>query len=647
VTEEIRFDIVSVSHSKGLSDAAKDIKALKGETDKLGDSFDDASVDALDFGEQVEATRTQAAKLRTEMGRVPVMPGLRDTTSDAKALNAEIARTESRVKELGVALARTDDRSLFKDLRSERSALAQLLKVRKEMGGGGEDGGRSASAVSSAGAGVASKGGAGLLSMLPRAATRPEVLAGAAALAVPIGAMISGAVVGAVGIGGIAGGIAAASRDGGVRMEAARLAETISGHFFGSGGAMVEPLKRTMQTLGADFKALDLAGLFSKGAPAVEILGRGVGSLAKNLMPGLNAVMDRSVPIAQALADGFSDVGDAFSDALTNMAGSEGTIDGLRDGLGLLADATRTTGEGLTWLSDAYHDLSTGDVFAEIWREATGTDVPAHMRAIGDAAQGAKSAVGALTAGMDAQGRSILTTLDAWKGYVNQLLAVDNATLQFKLGMYDLRDALRESRGKIDDSSEASLRAQQAFLTQVGAAERLRQEIVDQTGDVDRANRTYQEMINKLYAAAQQAGVTKAQLDRLIGDYNITITTRTRVIGGTEGGTRGAKYLSSYGSEFGRAAGGPVQAGHAYLVGEEGPEPFIPSTNGYILPNSSLGGRTAGGVSAGAAMGSAGGWQTARPLRLSGSGLGQLVFDWLREEISARGGTIAVLGMRS
>lgn len=37
-----------------------------------------------------------------------------------------------------------------------------------------------------------------------------------------------------------------------------------------------------------------------------------------------------------------------------------------------------------------------------------------------------------------------------------------------------------------------------------------------------------------------------------------------------------------------RADGGPVEAGHMYLVGEEGPEPFIAPRDGFILPNSSL-----------------------------------------------------------
>ena len=40
----------------------------------------------------------------------------------------------------------------------------------------------------------------------------------------------------------------------------------------------------------------------------------------------------------------------------------------------------------------------------------------------------------------------------------------------------------------------------------------------------------------------------------------------------------------------GRAMGGPVSAGSPYLVGEKGPELFIPNSSGNIAPNTSLGG---------------------------------------------------------
>jgi hypothetical protein len=51
----------------------------------------------------------------------------------------------------------------------------------------------------------------------------------------------------------------------------------------------------------------------------------------------------------------------------------------------------------------------------------------------------------------------------------------------------------------------------------------------------------------------------------------------------------------------GRANGGPVSGGNAYLVGERGPELFVPSVSGGIVPNNSvgsfMGGRMSGGGS--------------------------------------------------
>jgi hypothetical protein len=46
-----------------------------------------------------------------------------------------------------------------------------------------------------------------------------------------------------------------------------------------------------------------------------------------------------------------------------------------------------------------------------------------------------------------------------------------------------------------------------------------------------------------------------------------------------------------------RADGGPVNAGSAYVVGERGPELFVPSSSGSIVPNGAMG--SSGGGSGG------------------------------------------------
>ena len=57
---------------------------------------------------------------------------------------------------------------------------------------------------------------------------------------------------------------------------------------------------------------------------------------------------------------------------------------------------------------------------------------------------------------------------------------------------------------------------------------------------------------------------------------------------GMTGGTSGF-----FGKAFGyskRAAGGPVTGGTPYVVGEKGPELFVPGSSGNIVPNHEMGG---------------------------------------------------------
>ena len=53
-----------------------------------------------------------------------------------------------------------------------------------------------------------------------------------------------------------------------------------------------------------------------------------------------------------------------------------------------------------------------------------------------------------------------------------------------------------------------------------------------------------------------------------------------------------------------RALGGPVSGGQQYMVGEQGPELFVPNQSGSIVPNNSLGGQINVTVQAGAFLGS-------------------------------------------
>ena len=60
--------------------------------------------------------------------------------------------------------------------------------------------------------------------------------------------------------------------------------------------------------------------------------------------------------------------------------------------------------------------------------------------------------------------------------------------------------------------------------------------------------------------------------------------------GGGGGGWLGSVFGGILGAFGGKASGGGVDAGTPYMVGEEGPEPFIPDVSGTILPHSAIGG---------------------------------------------------------
>jgi len=68
-----------------------------------------------------------------------------------------------------------------------------------------------------------------------------------------------------------------------------------------------------------------------------------------------------------------------------------------------------------------------------------------------------------------------------------------------------------------------------------------------------------------------------------------SFTSRGSIYDQTYGnGAPGTSRGSIYEQLPGRASGGSVYAGQAYMVGERGPEPFIPKSDGTIIPNNQM-----------------------------------------------------------
>lgn len=97
------------------------------------------------------------------------------------------------------------------------------------------------------------------------------------------------------------------------------------------------------------------------------------------------------------------------------------------------------------------------------------------------------------------------------------------------------------------------------------------------------------EKVRQQWAAAATDRTVKLRVNIEIGDGKEYVGIASSAVAGGGGG--------GFGSLFGvpgKAEGGPVEAGHPYLVGEQGPELIIPGTGGQVIPNDVLRGLASG-----------------------------------------------------
>jgi len=92
---------------------------------------------------------------------------------------------------------------------------------------------------------------------------------------------------------------------------------------------------------------------------------------------------------------------------------------------------------------------------------------------------------------------------------------------------------------------------------------------------------TLQRLNAQLQTGAIDAGQYRNALQNLARTYNIDVVTTYKTIG-TPSINPGGSFKG------GKQHGGPVMAGGMYLVGEAGPELFMPGSSGQIVPNNQI-----------------------------------------------------------
>lgn len=656
MSEELRLDVVTVAHSKGLTDAARDVEKLKGETDKLGDSFEGLSgetehwseetrkgtVDAKSLNAELEKSRKGVKALEAQLVEMGNDPGLRKElrsqrswlaeleridkeiaavdkaaehvrfeapTRDVRSLNEELILTRLRVGDLQRGVG--SDSSLLGDLKRAKADLKELERVAKEVKvpdfslAGVMGGGKKRWSI-----GKPEFGGLeGLKGMLI-----PGLIGLGVAVSPAIGAMVSGAVVGAVGLGGIVGGVVAAAGDPKVKAAFSQFTQGITADDFGR-QALVDPTIKGIAEISRAFDDLHIGDALGKGADAVPILAKGIGDFARNLMPGFNLVMDQSTGIANIFADGLGNVGDATSDMLIDLMKSPGTLEGLQLLFLATGDAIRFTGATLAWLGDGFDELNrVTAVLSGGMEDLYFWFPPVHdmLAGINDRAEALTGTGGTLVQtihGIDQATALVNAGLDPFAAYLKDAgenaeflnvklsdlfgpqMDLDQATLKWKQDLLELKDSVKQHGTSLKDNTTDGLANQQMILGMIQDAQRMRDAMLANGQSTDTANKAYMDQVKVLQDLLVKMGFSKAAIDALVGEYKVDIfVTTTYAYKGTPPSYNPGSKSFAQSEVFGgfRAAGGSVEAGKGYIVGERGPEPFFPSTNGTIMPNSSL-----------------------------------------------------------
>lgn len=662
MANDLELHIGTTADSSGLKSAADELDKTKRSSDETGKSFHETGMESHELDEALAKMRESSEKAGTSF---------QDQARGAHNLDDELAKLRAQLKGLESQYAATGDRSLFKGIRSDRSLISALERIKKDLKDVEDEGGKAnkttsllASTATSAISALVELGGTFTKSVGSAFSgvgdavgpLKYGLIAGAVTAAAEVGPLIVGAIGGAittaVGAGGIAVGLIGAARDPAVKAAISVFGSELSDEFTAIGKPFVRPFQDALAILSQDVKSLRLSDVFADAAPAVTGLAHAVGDFAKNIMPGFDKALQRSPAYMEQLDQSLSLLGASVGGFLDDVSASPGDLQALRQALDVTSATIGVLGKVVAEAGTAWHDLNAawaawyhivaavtpgklGDVLEDLANRLDdygkiGDHAIATTDLFGATVGPAATQTGVLAHSLDMAAIAAQRYSVALEGAATsddalaKRHALNQAILAEKQGWIDLSRALDHAQG-------LNLKEQQSIESQAEVLERERQAaIAAGDGSVaaqDKAIQAYDRGIEKLLAMAKAAGATPAELAKLRSDYYITIheSVDRRVHEASD--TR--QFLGSAPAQH-RAGGGSVLADMPYDINERaGKEVYFPAA-GRVAP---------------ASMSPAGGQIVVRPLTIAGGGAAAMFLEWIRTEVQGRGGHPGVLGI--
>lgn len=498
-----------------LGGSAKDTTASVG---KASDAVDDLGGSARDTGRQLDGLRRDADRLDRQID---------ETTRGIRDLAREIARTSDEAERAKLTEKLTGQRRGLRDL----TDLRKLIDVPDPGQSGVKFGARFAEGIAQ---GLARAGGpiANALSSVfggippqAQAAIGAGLVSAVIAAAPIILSAISGAVVGAAGTGGVIGGFALAARDPRVKAEAQALGQFALGTLQDAFGDFIpetiDALRDGRKAIRSWLPELDRIG--DEAADLVDPLVDGLLGFVDNALPGLRKLIEEADPFFEMLSRELPELGTDVGELFGTMA--EHSEEGA-EAMGLILDllgAQLDLWKNITAVSGVYFGFLSK---FSLLRFFVDDDDAQAIENVAGAVEDAGGKVD-VTAGHVRDLRDELSDAarfakllqDRFDELFGSELDLDRATLEYKEGLTDLKEELRDGARTLNINSQEGRDNASAVLDQIERIKELRDARIEHGMSLDEANGKYKTDIQGLRDTLTQLGFNAGAVEELIGKY--------------------------------------------------------------------------------------------------------------------------------
>ena len=638
------------SASKNLDGVGESAEVAAKATEKLGKEADKSEDQVQRFGksnrtaaEHVELLDHEIKNVERELRQLAVSFAEADAAAEKMDLSKAIRRTQADLRKLN----------------QSKGLVSELLPDEKET----DDAGRTFAQRLTKSIG----GGLTELSSTLGGSVGPTIGAAIGAVAAPvlisaIGSVVaSGAGVGALGVGIMAAvkgsrEIQDAGKSAGQRFMKGLQdeAQVLRGPVLKSIDVLSAAGDRLNKNLGTTFDALSghLVPFVSKVAEAGENITNSLLGAAKESGPAIDALGDSIVYLSDGISTLINNLADGGPEAASNLrlvAGATSDLisvsSGLLPVLAKLSNEPLLTGPLLPLLRDHYDKAAEGasQLAAKTENELTpsidGATAAAQrqldvMKMVNDEIKAEADPLFAFVKAQEAVKTAQTKVNEAIKKYGPTSAQASAATRDLAEAAIGLQGAAAGVGIAADGKLSPALRR---ALVQAGLTKQQIRGVESQLRSAKAALDRYDGTNARARVSVDTAAATnrvralQSQINRMKGK-TIPITVRIT--------KQGEVLLGNQAPQM-RAAGGPVKAGQAYIVGEKRPEVFVPDSNGKIIPSVSQ--LASSGISRGtaAAGGSDPGWVAIR-----GDAVLDALVQAIASRVSAKGGRAAQLGIR-